>query len=152
VSGLDLAEIVERKVVDELQRMNGRLEQLVADAVDRELGAIVRQLVEQNLNGAGDPNGEHGEHELRDTPEPAAPATTPATKTCLTCGEEKSLDQFRPRRGSCKRCAEESRRRRRAAAREPARSPFDGSGDGSPSTPSPPEATAAASSSAPSTG
>jgi hypothetical protein len=43
VAGLDLAELVDRKVAHELPEMNGRLEQLVADAVDRELERLVAE-------------------------------------------------------------------------------------------------------------
>jgi hypothetical protein len=63
VAVLDLERLVSAKVAAELQQMNGRLEQLVADAVDRELHRLVHALVEANLYDRD--HGEHGEHELR---------------------------------------------------------------------------------------
>lgn len=47
--GLDLAELVTLRVRDELAGMNGRLGQLVAEALDRELGRLVGELVEANV-------------------------------------------------------------------------------------------------------
>jgi len=49
VPGLDLAELVTLRVRDELAGMNGRLGQLVAEALDRELGRLVGELVEANV-------------------------------------------------------------------------------------------------------
>jgi hypothetical protein len=48
---LDLEQLVADKVADEFAAMNGRLEALIKDAVDKELGRLVRQLVEANIEG-----------------------------------------------------------------------------------------------------
>jgi hypothetical protein len=110
---VDLAEIVRVKVHDELAAMNGRLEQLVAEAVDRELDRLVRDLVQARLK---ERDGE----------------LPPPTKVCIGCGQGKPLHAFQPGRNQCRRCrnraqSEAKKRRRRQSAEEPA-VPFSGSG------------------------
>jgi hypothetical protein len=115
VAVLDLAELVNRKVHDELAQMNGRLEQLVAEAVDRELDRLVRDLVQARLEQRAEKESSSWE----------------PTKTCIGCCESKPLHAFQPGRNQCRRCRNraqsEAKRRRRQAAEVPA-VPFSGSG------------------------
>ena len=138
VTGLDLAALVNTKVVDELEAMNGRLEALVADAGDGARGRLVRQLVEQNLDGRDD---EPRDHEPRDDRaienesangdrEPADPDGAAATKRCNQCGELKLVSDFGKHRCVCRACrnrAIRSSRQRRAASEAVPVVPFGGS-------------------------
>jgi hypothetical protein len=58
VPGLDLAELVIRKVHDELAAMNGRLEQMVAEAVGAELDRLVALELADSRGPQFQPNGE----------------------------------------------------------------------------------------------
>jgi hypothetical protein len=120
VDGLDLAELIDRKVAGALAEMNGRLEALVAQAVDRELDRLVRDLVEAELQT-------RMEEDLPQAPDDVPPPT----KTCSSCGETKAATAFQSGRATCRPCRRrqqaESKRRRREAAEVPA-VPFGGSG------------------------
>jgi hypothetical protein len=129
VGGLDLAELVNQKVHSTLGELNGRVDELVRQAVDDEIGRRVRELVEANLEGRAE----------------AFPTVTVenATKVCTTCSQEKALDRFPPGRNQCRHCRNragtESKRRR--AAEAPV-APFGGS----PAATSPPASPAQSSS------
>jgi hypothetical protein len=132
---LDLERLVEAKVADALAHANGRLEQLVAHAVDRELERLVRQLVEQNLNGRdGEPQAHDPVHENTKQVAPPQAATAPAaltTKRCTHCGETKPVGEFPAGRRVCRACRNTAIRRKRAAARERASAPLAAPGTGS---------------------
>jgi hypothetical protein len=127
VAGIDLAELVDRKVHDQLAEMNGRLEQLVHEAVGRELDRLVHDLVEQNLE---DRTSAVDDGEVATAVATSAAATT---KVCASCGQEKGLDRFERHRGTCKECRNAAARRR-AIEQEPA-TPFGSAGSGSPTSP-----------------
>jgi hypothetical protein len=123
VPAVDLDELINRKVADELARMNGHLERLVAEAVDAELDRLVHNLVDANLRGRAD--GEPGGCSSAATEEP------PATRVCAHCGQAKPLAEYRPGRGRCRGCRSaqraEEKRRHRARQEEAAPVPFAGS-------------------------
>jgi hypothetical protein len=130
VGGLDLAELVDRKVHDQLAGINGPLEQLVHDAIDRELDRLVHDLVDAELvarsNGATAVVAGPVEEARGEEPPAAAPAgeSAAALKRCPTCREEKPLDQFdrdasRPNghRSRCRACRSLHDRRRANGAK-----------------------------------
>jgi hypothetical protein len=110
VPALDLAELVNRKVADELERMNGRLEELIAEAVDRELGRLVAQELADRANAIATKTlgGNAG-------PSPG--------KQCRRCGEVKTPADFQPGRAVCRSCrnreAVEGQRRRALERSDP---------------------------------
>jgi hypothetical protein len=118
VAGPDFAELIADKVHNEITQANGTIERLIAEAIERELQALVSNLVETSLT------------------ERAAEVTAREVKTCSSCGKTRSVADFPPRRNTCRTCrnaATEASRRTRAARATEAPTPL-GDGDGSPST------------------
>jgi hypothetical protein len=106
VAGLDLAELVNRKVVHQLAEANGRSEALVAEAISRELDRLVHELVETNIEN-------RAKAELGD----GVAQSQSASRACNRCGQIKSAGEYERGRGTCRACRREqkreSRRRRR---------------------------------------
>lgn len=139
---LDLERLVDAKGTAELQQMNGRLEVLVADAIDRQLGALVRDLMDANLAGRDldaavvpdahphrpEPDVVHTHHEHE--------VEAPTTRRCNHCQQVKPVADFARHRGVCRACRNAAIRRHRATAREATALVPLSDGDGSPSTPS----------------
>jgi hypothetical protein len=94
---LDLEQMIAAKVVGRLELLNGEVERLVREAVDRELDRLIGELVSER-DGAGD----------RDA--------SPAMRVCNGCGTAKLPSAFERGRGTCKTC-----RRRQDRARAQAR-------------------------------
>jgi hypothetical protein len=107
VARLDLAELVNAKVRDEIARANGRLEQLIREAVDRELQTLVHGLVEQNLDGRF-PIGSVEN-----------PTRASSVRLCSVCGERPAAKH----RTKCERCRHTRNRERRDDAEDPRTDP-----------------------------
>jgi hypothetical protein len=101
VPALDLVELVDRKVADRLAEMNGRIETLVAEAVDRELDRLVGGLVEDDL----DRRAEEARDEVTET--------SLTQRRCPRCGDAKPLDAFPLHRRICRTCKSRADKRRR---------------------------------------
>jgi hypothetical protein len=112
VSGLTVAAIVDQKVAGTLAQLNGRLEALVAEALDRELDKLIRERVLANL----DARANDTESVVR------VAARTTEAKTCNRCGQLQlhSPDAGHGRRAPTDRAARTPAGRRRAP--RPARS------------------------------
>jgi hypothetical protein len=111
----DLDELVGRKVRDRLGEMNGRLEELVAEAIDRELDRLVSDEIARRVNG------DQAVHDDRRDGAELSPAgdnsgEPPAMKTCIGCSEAKSLGEFEQGRNHCRACRRRQRHPRKQAA------------------------------------
>jgi hypothetical protein len=82
---LDLEPMIAAKVVGRLELLNGEVERLVREAVDREVDRLIGELVSER-DGAGD----------RDA--------SPAMRVCNGCGTAKLPSAFERGRGTCKTC------------------------------------------------
>jgi hypothetical protein len=135
VVSVDVVEVVDSKVAAELAVINGRLEQLIADAVDREIARLVSELLEVELEArAAGKAREHGP-EHRDVVEVDEPM-----KVCRSCGETKPLHSFHAGKAICKICRNRQDRERKAARRQRLRAetspaPLASAGTASPSLP-----------------
>jgi hypothetical protein len=78
-----------------LDRVRETLEEELAPLVDELFDDVIRALVRERLNGAGQVNGSL-ELELGLEPDP------PPTKVCVRCGETKPADAFQWGRAQCK--------------------------------------------------
>jgi hypothetical protein len=108
--GPALAELVADKVRARFGELNGELEALVVQAVDRELDGLVARPVAERLAAGDDsdvdasaqePAGP-GENNVEAVAAPSAEhpsadvaAAAPPTKVCVRCDEEKPLDEER---------------------------------------------------------
>jgi hypothetical protein len=92
-----LEERVSAAVASAIAARNGTLEQLVRQAVDRELERLVAGMLETELaervSRADTANG------------------APTTKACKTCGRDLSLDRFEKHRRQCRECRRGRERR-----------------------------------------
>ncbi len=93
MSDLDLAELVNAKVHHELAQANGRIDELVRQALENEIGRRVHEAVELELGAR------------------AAPIPEPEGKRCSRCRQIKPADAYEKHRSVCRQC-------RRDAARE----------------------------------
>jgi hypothetical protein len=93
VTGLDLAELVNRKVHHELAQANGRIDELVRQALEDEIGRRVHEAVKLELG-------------VR-----AASISEAEGKRCSRCRQIKPVDAYEKHRSVCRHC-------RRDAARE----------------------------------
>jgi hypothetical protein len=128
---VDLEALVAERVIDRLQLTNGRLEQVVRDAVDRELDRLIRDLDDANVDNRA--NGSRPELRTENGVQPAA------TKLCTSCRQEKPADKFERHRNVCRACRWQAERERRDRT-ERHEDPFDG--NGSRATESPPAGSA----------
>jgi hypothetical protein len=111
---LDLDSLVAAKVRDELDAMNGRVEQLVAQAVDRELARVVHDLVGAELETRA------SAHATSAGPSAEGPAKDDDTRavdpsllrTCRLCGTAKLPAEFDRHRLVCRACRRDQDRER----------------------------------------
>jgi ribosomal protein L40E len=94
---LDLEQLVAEKVAGRLEVLNGTVETLVVQALNRELDARVAAIVQLYL-------------EARARPDETGPELDAATKVCNRCGAEKPDDAFELGRRTCRQCRREQAR------------------------------------------
>jgi hypothetical protein len=133
---LDLEALLAERVIDRLQLTNGRLEQLVRDAIDREIDRLIGEHddanVENRANGAQPELS--NEYVAEQTPESPNGEQPGATKVCTSCGEEKPADKFERHRNVCRACRWQAERDRRDRT-ERQDDPFAGSGSSATGSP-----------------
>jgi hypothetical protein len=102
---VDLEALLAERVIDRLQLTNGRLKQVVIDALDREI---------DRLGGErDDANSENRERSSNGKASALEAFTPPATKVCTSCGQEKPAGKFERHRRVCKSCRWQAERERR---------------------------------------
>jgi hypothetical protein len=99
VVAVDLEQLVQAKVAGRLEELNGTVEQLVAQAVDRELERRVVAIVEANIEARARPP----------LTTQSARDDTAVRRICKSCGERPAA----PGRKVCYGCRERQRRERR---------------------------------------
>jgi hypothetical protein len=111
---------VDERIAELVQAHRPELEQLVHQAIDRELEALAQQELQRRGNGATS---------IDVTP-------VPTTRRCNDCGLEKPSGAFEKGRDVCRECRHaQARDRERRAAAEPvaepprARAPIEDAGD-----------------------
>jgi hypothetical protein len=131
---LDLEALLAERVIDRLQLTNGRLEQIVRDAIDREISRLVGEHDDRdgvtNLTAPEDAQASESHGAVRDlTGRDGSPngEQPPATKVCTSCGQEKPAGKFERHRNVCRACRWQAERERRDRT-ERQDDPFAGNG------------------------
>jgi hypothetical protein len=107
---------VEVRIAELVEAHRPELEQLVDQALERELQALVEQRLAAR-NGAL----ERARQAVPPQAEPAL-AAKPTTKTCVSCGQEKPASAFEKYRRACRDCRRrEAREREQRRAADPER-------------------------------
>jgi hypothetical protein len=118
---VDLEQLVARKVADELASTNGRIDELVREALEAEVGRRVREFIDAELD-----NRANGVELARDSARRASASSSPGSKVCTRCGEEKPIDRFPRHRNMCRQMQEPRHRRVSSTQAVGADRPFRG--------------------------
>ena len=110
---VDFEQLVGLKVRDELDAMNGRVEQLVAQAVDRELARVVHDLVGAELETRASDAASAGPSAEGPAKDDDTRAVDPSIlRTCRLCGTAKLPAEFDRHRLVCRACRRDQDRER----------------------------------------
>lgn len=112
-----------------LETLNGRLEELVDQALQAELDRRVATIVAATLETRGESSPAAEDPAAAPVSvQPEAAAENPAAvKTCTSCGETKPATSFERHRNQCKGCRlRAGRQRRDQSAEEASAGPFAG--------------------------
>jgi len=116
--------MLEQRIAAVLEQHRPQLAELVHQAVDRELQALVAAEL-QRCNGTTPSAIRNGTR--------ARPSGQPDTRLCRTCGQAKPRDGFEAGRAVCRGCRRAQHRERQRHHKEATAAPFPGAA--SPSSP-----------------